>query len=82
MVIGPSELLALISTVGGGLPTFTVTLSEAEPPGPVQVKVYVRELVRLPVDSEPEVGLEPDQAPEAAQAVALVEVQERVAEVL
>ncbi len=57
----PEEGLAVKETERVGDPTFTVTLSEAEPPGPVQVKVYVFELVRLPVDSEPEVAFEPDQ---------------------
>jgi hypothetical protein len=60
------------------LATFTVTLSEAEPPGPLQVRVYVFDKVRFPVDPEPDVGFEPDQSPEAVQDVALVEVHESV----
>jgi len=56
-----------------------VTLSEALPPLPVQVSVKVREPVKLPTDSEPEVALLPDQAPLAVHAVACVEVQDNVA---
>lgn len=64
-------------------PTFTVTLSGIDvPPGPVQVKVYVWEEIRLPVDSEPLVPFEPDQKPEAVQEVALAEVQDKVTGIL
>jgi hypothetical protein len=38
ILIGPSELLALIFTVGGWF-KFTVTESDAVPPGPVQTNV-------------------------------------------
>lgn len=62
--------------------TFTVTLSDAEPPGPSQVMVYVLEDVRLPVDCEPLVAFDPLQAPEAVQDVVFEELQERLAEVL
>ena len=42
IVIGPSSLFALMSTLGGnGCLTLTVTLSAAYPPGPVQLIVYV-----------------------------------------
>jgi len=56
-----------------------VTLSEALPPEPLQVRVYVREPVKLPACSEPAVDLLPDHAPDAWQEVALVEVQFNVA---
>jgi hypothetical protein len=39
MVTGPSELLALIFTVGWTVWTFTTTESDADPPEPIQVKV-------------------------------------------
>lgn len=39
MVIGPSELLALMSAAVGAAPTFTVTLSEAEPEALAQVMI-------------------------------------------
>ncbi|MDP3991507.1 MAG: hypothetical protein Q8P66_01210, partial [Candidatus Colwellbacteria bacterium] len=81
MVIGPSEPFALMSTVGGSsAPTLTVTLSETLPPGPKQVIVYPREEVSGPVGWEPAIGLNPLQPPEAMHEVALLEVQERVAE--
>ena len=78
----PEEGLADKEAERTGLATLTVTLSLAVPPGPLQVMVYLFELVRLPVDSEPEVDLEPDQSPEALQELALLDVQERVAEEL
>ncbi len=59
--------------------TFTVTESVALPPGPVQFKVYVCELVRPPVDCEPDV---PDQpVGETEHEVALFDVHEIVADV-
>ena len=79
--------MALRSTVGallGGADTLTTTESLALPPAPVQVRVYVKVLGpdTLPVDWEPLIDLLPDQAPEAVQLVALVVVQERVADEL
>jgi hypothetical protein len=59
--------------VGGD--TVTVADALAGPPAPVQVRVNVLLLVNAPVDSLPEVGLAPDQAPEAVQEVASVEDQ-------
>ena len=44
--------------------------------------VYVLEERILPVDSDPETGLVPDQLPEATQEVAFVEIQDKVAEAL
>ncbi len=42
------------------------------------MSAYVAVAVRAPVDCEPFTGLVPDQAPEAVQEVALVEVQVNV----
>ena len=41
-------------TVGGGLPTLTVTLLLPDPPGPVQVTVYEVFVVNAPVPNEPD----------------------------
>ena len=64
--------------------TYTVTLSEAEPPGPVHESEYVLEEVKLPLDLElnpkPDVPVQP--VGETEQDVALVEDQLIVAEVL
>lgn len=57
-------------TVGVGDLTDTVADCEALPPAPLQVRVYVALASRVPVDCEPLVGLLPDQAPDAVQAVA------------
>mgnify|MGYP001581605712 CR=1 FL=1 len=54
-----------------GKVTSTVTLFVSDPL-PLQVSVYVLSEVRLPVDSEPESGLLPDQPPEAVQEPAFV----------
>jgi len=43
----------------GAEPTETATESVALPPGPSQVKSYVLEEVKLPVEREPEVGTPP-----------------------
>jgi hypothetical protein len=66
-------------TVGAGALTETVADCAADPPGPVQVSVYVEEAVRVPVDCEPFTALVPDQAPEAVQAVAFAEDQLSIA---
>jgi hypothetical protein len=60
-------------------PTYTVLLTF--PPAPLheRVKVLV-ELVRAPVDTDPDVPLVPLHAPEAVQLVALVELHVSVAE--
>jgi len=69
---------------GGGVVVAEVTVTVAdwlaELPAPVQVSVYVAFAVRIPVLSEPGVAFAPDQAPEAVQDVALVELQESVEE--
>ena len=54
-----------------GVPTVTVAL--AAPPGPVQARANVLELVNAPLDSLPETALLPDHAPEATQEVASVD---------
>ena len=65
--------------MGVGCVTDTVVDWVALPPVPVQVRVYVAFVVSDPVDCDPLKVLEPDQAPEAIQAVALVDNQDRVA---
>lgn len=68
--------LALNDTVGtGGAETVTVADCDAEPPAPVQVRVYFVVAVRAGVVLEPAVASEPLQPPEAVQAVALVDDQ-------
>ena len=69
MVLG----LALKLTVGAGEVTVTVADCAALPPVPVQVSVYVAFALSAPVDWEPLVALEPDQAPEAVHEVALLD---------
>lgn len=76
---------ATAAAVRSGVPaitTFTNALSDALPPGPVQVIVYVYPpiVTRVPVDSEPDkaraLGTPPTQSPaDALQLVAAVEVQ-------
>jgi hypothetical protein len=70
--------LAARAMVGAGGVTETVVACEALPPAPVQVSEYVALAVKAPVDCDPLVALEPDQAPEAVQEVALVDDQLRV----
>ena len=68
------EGLALNDTVGAeGAETVTVADCDAEPPGPVQVSVYLVVAVRVAVDVVPAVASEPFQPPEAVQAVVLVD---------
>ena len=67
----------------GGLPgglTFTVTLSDDDPPAFEHVMVYVWDELKLPVLSEPFVALLPDQPFDALQLSALVDVHDNVAE--
>ena len=70
-VLGVVEKL----TVGAAAITETVADCVALPPAPLQVSMYVALAFNAPVDSEPLVGLLPDQAPEAVQVVALSAVQ-------
>jgi hypothetical protein len=67
--------LALIVALGVGAETETVTDWPAEPPGPVQVSVYLVVAVSGEVVCEPLVASVPVQPPDAVQAVALVEDQ-------
>jgi hypothetical protein len=70
------EGLALKDTVGvAGAETVTVADCDAEPPAPVQVRVYFVVAVRAGVVCEPFVAFEPAQPPDAVQAVALVDDQ-------
>ena len=68
--------LALSDTVGaGGAETVTVADCDAEPPAPVQVRVYFVVAVRAGVVCDPAVASAPLQPPEAAQELALVDDQ-------
>lgn len=69
--------LAVSETVGGVADTVTVADWAAEPPFPVQVRVYFVVAVSAAVVWEPVVASEPPQPPEAVQAVALVDDHER-----
>jgi hypothetical protein len=69
--------VAVRVSVGAGL-TVTVTLREVLPPGPVQTSVNVLFDASAAEDSLSLVAFVPDQAPEAVQPVALVELQVRV----
>jgi hypothetical protein len=69
--------IVTVGVVGAGV-TVTVTDWVAEPPAPVQASEYVALAVRIPVVCDPEVVFVPDQAPEAVQEVALVELQFKV----
>jgi hypothetical protein len=71
--------LALSDTLGAGAETVTVTDCEAEPPAPVQVSVYLVVVVSADVDEEPLSGSDPLHPPEAAQVVAWVADQLKVA---
>jgi hypothetical protein len=74
MALGPTLRL----TVGAAALTETIADCTAEPPVPVQVKVYVALAVSAPVECDPLMGCVPDQAPDAEQAVALVADQVNV----
>ena len=68
--------MAVASAVmaGFGAPhAVTLAVPDIEPPEPLQVSVYPEEPVTLTF-ADPEVGCDPDQPPEAAQEVALVEL--------
>ena len=71
--------------VGGGAAvgcevTVTVAVWPADPPRPVQDKLYDDVAASPPVLCVPEVAFVPDHAPEAVHTVALAELQERVEE--
>lgn len=67
--------LAARLTAGTAAPTETVVDCVALPPVPVQVRVYVVLALRAGVVAEPLIALVPDQPPEAAQLVALLDDQ-------
>lgn len=71
--------LALMVTDGAAAATVMVADWEAEPPAPVHDSTYFVLALSAPVDRDPLVATDPLQAPEAVQAVALVEDQIRVA---
>jgi hypothetical protein len=71
--------LAESARVGAGWVTETVVDWLALVPAPVQVSVYVAFAVSAPVLCIPFRASAPDQAPEAVQAVALVDDQESIA---
>ena len=79
--VGFADSVAVGAGGGGGVPV-TVTLVEALalPPGPVQVREKAPEPVKGLLDSLPESGLLPDQAPVAAQELASPEDQLSVAD--
>jgi hypothetical protein len=72
--------VAVSVTVGAGVVLVTATdvLACAEPPAPVQLRVYEALAFKLPVDSLPETAFAPLQLPVAEHAVALVLDQVRV----
>lgn len=67
--------LARSETLGAAADTVTVTDCDALPPLPVQLREYVSLAVRAPVEDVPLVDLEPDQPPDAVQALASVDDQ-------
>jgi len=67
-LVGP----ALSDTRGVGADTVTVADCDAEPPGPVQVSVNFVVAVRADVVTEPLIGSDPPQPPDAVQDVALL----------
>jgi hypothetical protein len=71
---------SVASPVAGALAAVTVTVAlwEAEPPAPLQVRVYLVVAVRPGVGSEPRVPSLPLQPPDAVQEVALLDDQLRV----
>lgn len=72
--------VAVRDTVGGGDEIVTAADALCVPPNPVHERLNVLLLVSAPEDSLPEIALEPDQLPDAVQAVAFVENQVRVEE--
>ena len=74
--VGAADSIA-VGAVGGGI-AVTVTVVEAAwdvPPAPAQARLYVEFACRFVRDSEPELALAPDQAPDAVHPVALVDDQ-------
>ncbi len=73
LLVGASHERVAVPVVGGV--TLTVVLCDAEPPAPVQTKVYLVEAVRAAVLCEPLIASVPLQPPEAVHEVALVDDQ-------
>jgi hypothetical protein len=81
VAISPLAMLvgaAVSVTVGAPAVTSTWAVPDAEPPGPLQVSVYVEASVSGSVVALPLVARMPDQAPEAMQFCASVELHCRV----
>lgn len=76
----PLQRRSSVGGTGGGTPTFTVTVSVVEPPGPAQSNVYSCVAARFPVDCEPEMPAQPPG--ETEQLVVFALDQEMVAAVL
>ena len=74
-VVGADQSRVAVPVVAA---TVTVADCAAEPPLPVQVRVYLAVAVSAAVFCEPLAGSEPLQPPEAAQEVALLEDQVKV----
>ena len=70
-----------LTTGTEGAATVTLTESFALPPGPVQDRLKLLLAISALMVWEPDVGLLPDQSPEAVQAVASVLFQTNVVEV-
>ena len=80
--VGLAPKITVGAGVGGGTSTpTTVTVADlpSVPPSPEQFKVYVLLKVKAPVLWLPLTALAPLQSPEAVQEVALLELQEIVA---
>jgi hypothetical protein len=69
-----------VVVVGGGAETATLAVAVADPPSPVQLKLYVEVALNAPVETDPLAALTPLQAPEAVQEAVFVELQVRVLE--
>jgi hypothetical protein len=69
---------AVNETVGAGATTVTAAVCDAVPPALVQVKEKSLVAFSVPVETEPESGFAPLQAPDAVQAVAFEVLQESV----
>ncbi len=73
LVVGAVQVRVAVPVVAGVM--LTVVLCAAEPPAPVQVKVYLVAAVRAAVLCEPLTASVPLHPPEATHEVALVDDQ-------
>jgi hypothetical protein len=73
LLVGAAQERVAVPVVAGV--TLTVVLCEAEPPAPVQAKVYLVAAVRGAVLCEPLIASVPLQPPEAVHEVALLDDQ-------